>query len=210
MKAMLRIKTISILFTILFLSPIFADAQEVGQIVAIKGQVLLKRIPAVKAALNDKILLDDFVETGELSRVKILFNDDSLLTLKEKTRVHIKEYMSVEGGKRGATIISLSDGFLKALRGSNDFEVHTPTAVAAARGTYFFVWTGIEGGIPVTWISVLEGKVEGSNINSQIAGSVMITSGMMSKVFQNQPPLSPAPISQDLINELLDCPKNDK
>jgi hypothetical protein len=88
----------------------------------------------------------------------MLFIDDSVLTLREKTKVVVKEYAySKERG--GKSIFNLLDGKMKAVVGKAQFEVHTPTAVAAARGTVFLIETGLRNGVPFTDVISLEGEV---------------------------------------------------
>jgi hypothetical protein len=196
------------IFMLFFLASMPFDAygsDEVGHIVAVKGDILIKRNPAVKGVLNEKVLLDDLVETAAASRVKILFRDESILTLRENSRVHIKKYLLSEGEKRGSSVLTLIDGELKVLVGKNKFEVHTPTAVAAARGTYFYVWMEYDGGVPVTVIAVLEGAVDAYNINPDVSGTVTVGSGYMSKIYEGKPPTEPEPIPTELIGNLAGC-----
>jgi hypothetical protein len=89
----------------------------------------------------------------------MLFIDDSVLTLGEKSKVVVKEYVySKEKG--GKSIFNLIDGKMKAVVGKAKFEVHTPTVVAAARGTVILIETGVRNGVPYTDVISLEGKVE--------------------------------------------------
>jgi hypothetical protein len=190
--------------------PALAGSADVGEIIAVKGKVLINRGTDKQAVVHDKIFLQDIVTTGASSRLKIQFNDDSLLTLKENSIIHIKEYLTKESNGKGRSIIGMSSGALKVLRGMNDFEVHTPTMVAAARGTYFAVWLDYENKMLYTGVAVFEGKVTVHNVNPDIAGSVLVTEGMMTKVFQGRPPLKPFPISTGMLGGFLDCQKDKK
>jgi hypothetical protein len=199
------IKRTSLIVMLLILLPLIAEAQEVGLMVALKGKVtILRDNKTTNAVLKDRIFLKDTIETKEESRAKMLFKDDSILTLAEKSRVNIEEYLSPEGRKKGKSIINLIDGKLRSLVGKNEFEVHTLTVVAAARGTYFFVWTEMEEGVPVSGVAVLEGSVYLSSINPAIAGVVTLEKGTMGKAFQNRAIGPAVPIPPSLMKELIE------
>lgn len=199
-------KWVFVLMFLILQVPI-ANSEEVGHIAALKGRVLIHRNPSViNAALEEKIFLRDTVETKEASRAKILFKDDSLLTLAENSTLKVKEYLHTKKGeKKGRSIFNLVDGEIRAIVGKNKFEVHTPTAVAAARGTFFSVWIEIEQGMPVTGIAVHDGIVDASNINPQITGVVNIEGGKMTKVAKDSPPTPPVPTPPQLLDKLLGC-----
>lgn len=200
-------RTIVVFFiTVLLILPTIVYADEVGTIVAIKGTVLIHRDTETRnALLKDKILLNDIIETREASRVKMLFSDDSILTLAENSKVSIKEYLYSEESKKGRSILNLIDGKMRSLVGKTEFEVHTPTMIAAARGTYFITWTGIEEGIPVSGLAVIDGIVAINNIDPSIVGVVTLIKGTMSKTFKNNPPSPSAPTPPALLNELINA-----
>ncbi len=197
-------KAVLILMLLMFI-PAIVGAEEAGLIVAIKGKVtILRDAKTINAILKDKIFLKDTVETKEASRAKMLFRDDSILTLAENSRVNIKEYLYSED-KKGKSIFNLIDGKLRSLVGNSEFEVHTPTMVVAARGTYFIAYVGIEEGIPVSGVAVIEGFVDIYNINPAIVGVVRLERGTMSKVFENRLPTPSAPTPPSLLKELINA-----
>jgi len=198
-------RTIALLFTVmLMLVPTVVYADEVGTIVAIKGTVLIHRDTETRSALlKDKVLLRDTIETKEASRVKMIFGDDSILTLAENSRASIKEFLHPEESKKGKSIFNLMDGKLRSLVGKNEFEIHTPTMIAAARGTYFITWTGIEDGMPVSGAAVLEGFVDVFNIDPAIIGIVSLQQGTMSKTAQKRTPSPSVPTPPALLDELM-------
>jgi len=199
------IKKAGLILMLLMFIPAIVGAEEAGLIVAIKGNVIVLRdAKTINAVLKDKIFLKDTVETREASRTKMLFRDDSILTLAENSRVNIKEYLYSED-KRGKSIFNLVDGKLRSLVGNSEFEVHTPTMVVAARGTYFITHVGIEEGIPVSVVAVIEGFVDVININPALAGVVRLERGTMSKVFSNRLPTPSAPTPPALLKELINA-----
>ncbi|TAL71294.1 MAG: hypothetical protein EPN88_05775 [Bacteroidetes bacterium] len=197
------IKKAGLILMLLMFIPAIVSAEEAGLIAAIKGKVIILRdAKTINAILKDKIFLKDTVETREASRTKMLFRDDSILTLAENSKVNIKEYLYSED-KKGKSIFNLVDGKLRSLVGNSEFEVHTPTMAAAARGTYFITYVGIEEGISVSGVAVLEGFVDVININPAIVGVVRLGKGTMSKVFENRLPTPSAPTPPALLKELL-------
>lgn len=182
-----------------------ASAQEAGQIVALKGRATIERERKIaQAVLKEKIYLNDIVQTMEASRAKLLFVDDSLLTLAEKSKLFVKEYLYSEEKKRSRTILKLIDGKMRSFVGNADFEVHTPTVVVAARGTYFITWIEEEDGIPVSGVYVISGSVDVRNINPAIVGVVRLESGMMSRIHRDKPPLPPTLAPDIIVKELID------
>jgi len=200
------IKRVSLLVLLMLVLPVMAFAvDDAGRIVALKGKALILRDnKAVDAVLKDTIMLRDTVETREASRLKMLFKDDSILTLAEKSRLVIREYLGAGDKKKGKSVFNLMEGKLRSLVGNNEFEVHTPTAVVAARGTYFITATGIEEGMVFTVVTVIEGVVDIAHIDPAIVGVVRLEKGATGKVFQNKAPMS-FPTPKVLLNELIDA-----
>jgi hypothetical protein len=199
-------KKILLLITLIIVYTAIANAQEAGQVVALKGRATIERERKIaQAVLKEKIYLNDIIQTMEASRAKLLFVDDSLLTLAERTKLFVKEYFYSEEKKRSRTILNLIDGKMRSLVGNADFEVHTPTVVVAARGTYFITWIGEEDGIPVTDVYVISGSVDVRNINPAIVGVVRLEGGMMSRIHRDKPPLPPTRAPDTIVKELIDA-----
>ena len=166
-------------------------ADNVGNVVALKGAALIQRdTKSVEAKLKDGILLKDTVETKESAKAKLLFIDDSVLTMAEKSKVIIREFIYSKDTK-GRSIFNLIDGKMRSVVGKTDFEIHTPTVVAAARGTVFECEIGRSGARVFTTCSCFEGIVDIRNIDPTITGSVSLRPGMSVTVASGQP--VPAP-----------------
>lgn len=148
-------RTLAILLAGLFLNYSVAEAgsiieNEIGVFTAVVGTVSvdhpgMARMQPVK--LHDEVLFKDVIETGTESRTKAFFIDDSVLTIGEKSRVEVTEHIYNPDQNQRSMVVNLFSGKVRALvskafKGAGSkFEIHTPTAVAAARGTYFVVWT---------------------------------------------------------------------
>ena len=123
-------------------------AGDIGVVTFVQGSVTLAHLhaSAVPARFRDDVRFHDIIETRKESRMKALFQDDSILTVGEDSRIEITEYVFNPQESLRSAIITLVEGRVRALVGKvfaesgSRFEIHTPTAVAAARGTYFIVW----------------------------------------------------------------------
>jgi hypothetical protein len=201
----------------LLLAGVWADlahaaGEAVSTLIAIKGNTFIERNSAERPAkVKDDVLLVDTVATREAARAKMLFIDDSVLTLGEKTKVVVKEYVySKERG--GASIFNLLDGKMRVVVGKAKFEVHTPTAVAAARGTVILIETGLRNGVPFTDVISIEGEVEvtpkggsGAQRGGATGGSrgVVLTPGNIVSVTLGDPLPLPSALSPSVLNAFL-------
>jgi hypothetical protein len=124
----------------------------IGFFTAVYGNVSVTHpgatIPLL-ARLNDKVMFKDLIETRQASRTKALLDDDTVLTLGENSRLEITEHLYDQSAKTRSAVLRLLRGKVRALVaktfGGSKFEIHTPSAVVAARGTYFVVWLEADG-----------------------------------------------------------------
>ncbi len=137
-----------------------AFAAPVASVVSLRGKATVER--AGKASdLQTKlgIELQDTVATAEGARTKLLFIDDSVLTLAEKSRMSIDNFVHSRTD-HGASLFNLLDGKMRAVVGKTRFEVKTPTVVAAARGTVILFDVSSLNGTSFTRVTCLEGIVD--------------------------------------------------
>ncbi len=166
-------------------------AEDVGAVVALKGSAFIERdAKATEAKLKDGIQLRDSFETRDRAKAKMLFVDDSVLTMGEKSRVVIKEFLYSKD-KRGRAIFNLIDGKVRSVVGKSEFEVQTPTVVAAARGTVFDCETGRINGKQYSKCTCYEGVVDIRSIDPTITGRVSLRAGMTVTVMSGQAPPVP-------------------
>ena len=126
----------------------------IGLFTAVQGAVTVTHPGAAKTLpvnLHDEVLFKDVIHTRTESRTKAFFDDDSILTVGEKSHVEITEHIYDPDRNLRRMVVKLAQGRLRALVAKvfngpgSAFEIHTPTAVVAARGTYFVVW--VEHGV---------------------------------------------------------------
>ena len=178
---------------------------EAGRVLAVKKDVYRIRANSRENAKpRMPLLIKDAVETDEKSRTKLFFTDDSILNLGERSMVEVEEYLYNPAKERTKSVYRLVDGYLKAVVGKSDLEIHTPTAVVASRGTVFLVSIEGEGNNIVTRVIVLEGKVETLNITPSVQGSVTVSAGEMSMVPLQEAPQPVQPIDMKVMEQFTD------
>jgi hypothetical protein len=174
----------------------FAD-QEVGKVVAVRGKATLHRGRSViDAKVRTGIMGSDTIQTGADSRAKLLFIDDSVLTLSDNSKLSITEFIKGKAGERGSSVFNLLDGKMRSVVGKTKFEVKTPTAVAAARGTVIFFDVSPVKNLPSSKIICLEGTVQVRSTAPTLPGTLLLTPGKMVVFTQGSttmPKVVPAP-----------------
>src|SRR5688500_6350345 len=131
-----------------------AATDSIGLITTLEGKAYVARQGKPRPLLlngQDAVLIHDVIETQSHSRLKILFYDDSLLTIAENSRIAIREF--AHGGRAASKLlIQLDRGAIRTSTGGrpagadSKFQVQTPAALIGARDAYFTVW--IDEGIP--------------------------------------------------------------
>ena len=166
----------------------------IGLFTAVQGTVTVTHphlANTLPVNLHDEVLFKDVIQTRHESRTKAFFDDDSILTVGEKSRVEITEHIYDPDRNLRRMVVKLVQGRVRALVAKvfngpgSAFEIHTPTAVAAARGTYFVVW--VENG--VTGI-VNIGHSGGVDFTSE-GQTVRVNPGQYSVAPAGSPPAQP-------------------
>jgi hypothetical protein len=192
-------KKVLVYLVLAFLSvPLTAPASErAGDVVAVRGDAFVERQNlSIKAEKRFELLVEDIVRTEEQARIKMLFRDDSILTLGPKSRLIIKQYLYSPQEKRAESIYELVDGRLRSVVGNAVYKVTTPTAFSAARGTTYLIWYDVLK--EVTGIAVFDGEVEAGNIDPSIKETVVVRKGEVVYIFKNMPPSMPSPIDNKI------------
>jgi predicted Zn-dependent protease len=146
-----------------------ADAS-LAKVTAIQNSVETK--PAAATAWTPStegqaLAAQDRIRTGPASRVSVLYSDQTLHRINEKSEVEILPPAS--GGSGIVKVLSGQSYFIS--RTPKDFgRVQTPTVTAAIKGTEFAVGVAEDG---TTVITMIEGTVAASNE----FGSVTVTGG---------------------------------
>jgi hypothetical protein len=121
-----------------------AAGQKVGTLADVRGNVEIihpgdKEYRAAK--LYEDVLEKDRIRTGPASRVKILYDDDSMTILSENSAMEIRQYDLTSDKKRNNSLIGLLQGKIRFIvtkylsKDKPNFSVQTPTAVMGVRGS---------------------------------------------------------------------------
>jgi len=187
------------------------NGESIGSISAIEGEVYLSHkgdTAAFQAMLGDPVYLYDHIQTERQSGVQILFHDESLLNLAENTYIQITEHIYSPEENRRSSVFRIMMGKVRAIVGryfpgaGSRYRVSTPTAIIGVRGTHFVVDATLTDETTVVCIDT-ERDLAVSNIQEEVVGEVILTSGFMTKVLEGQPPTSPEQAPEDLMMQLL-------
>jgi len=192
--------------------PLFArelPGTALGTVTAVNGEV--HRVRAGKQTvvnLGLAVRINDEFRTDAKSGVTITMRGGSSIQLSESTDFIVDQYAIGEDRLVSARF-RLARGRVRALvnekfasANGSGFEVMTPNAVAAVRGTEFAIWhvigkpcPGFLSCLEYTDVNVFAGTVELSNPTNPTASTVRVGAGYASAVPCSLPPTRPQPIS---------------
>jgi hypothetical protein len=187
---------------LLMLNAAVAHAQAAaGSMTALSGDVHVERAGSTLTATPGMALnVGDRIVTGSNGRATVTLADNSRLEVAESTTLVIDQEMVSPGSR--STKLSLFSGLVRSFVSytaapTPNFEVHTPNAVASARGTQYDTETDTKERKKYkdcrrfTQVSVYEGTVEVTNSTNPSAGSVQVPAGYKTLVacgFAPEPP----------------------
>lgn len=206
-KVFCRLCIVNAFIIVILANPGLLRAEAVGAFSATISKVEHLKLGSSKPVVakeGDEVALKDIVETQKKSRAQVTFVDETVLRIASSSQIEITEFM-FDNSKLQNGSIKMLRGTLRSIvhhtgPGESHFEVVTPTAVAAARGTDFF--TVVLGAI--TRFVCNEGSVEIRNINPAVAGVQMCLTGQTVDVQQGQAPTSPSPTNPRLLEQLIE------
>lgn len=145
-----------------------AKEETIAKAEIIKGKVTYavkkdKKEKAVK--INQKFQSGVYIKTGKQSAITLKFKNGSLVELKENSRILLnRELMN----KTSVSLLQGNGAFKiqKLLKGKEEFNVFTPTAVAGVRGTDFELGVAPDGSAAV---NVSDGKVAVNNDSQTVS-----------------------------------------
>ena len=138
---------LSVMFAAVLLPAAALASQDIGTVIAFTPGASVQRDGKTEPlTLQAGIRVSDTIQTDAAGRVKILFNDDSSLSLGPDTSMDMKEYADT-GGKSSFSA-HVTQGVLRAITGKiveqnpAGFTLSTPKATIGIRGTIVSVRTG--------------------------------------------------------------------
>ncbi len=171
---------LGLLFAALALASTAAAAEPAGRILSIEGAPQVERNGAAPVDLrrSDTVFVGDIIRTGE-GRAKIMFEDNSLMTLDRNTDLRITQFLFRKKSQKRESMFDLLQGRAKALvsqffSSREDFRVRTPTAVAGVRGTHFLV-EALGGESGDSKVTVFSGAV---GVSDKDGNELLLETGM--------------------------------
>ena len=208
MKPCWRLRLLVVLGLVSLLLSAAAHAQygkRIGQVTALEGQVTVLhqgKFAPEPLALRESVFQEDLIETARASKVRITLTDATVISLAEHSRLELRQFLhdpqqQTHSG-RFAISLGVFRAILKAIIPQSAFEIITPTAVAAIRGT------DLMGEVTQTStaIVVLEGTVAISNARPLFRGLTTLMQGMGTTVTNDEPPSTPTRCSEPRIEAL--------
>ena len=185
-------------------APSIARAQQVGTVTELKGSAQIQRAGATVAVVQGMaVQLHDRLATSVNSSATVTLTSGITLSLAEHTNLAFDQSVTAGAAARN-TQLNLFEGGLRSivpvLMRTETFEIHTPNAITAVRGTDFdttyFEGTprpGFGGCQRYTDVRVREGVVAVSN-RSNPAQEVDVEAGYETTVPCLLPPLNAGPL----------------
>ncbi len=213
----------TLLFTLVIPGLVSAQEKPVGKVISIIGSAEVKSGGTSPVASGDKnktskvsfgswskvkpnqaIYATDTFRTARKSRMKILFEDSSLMALGPNTTMTVESYLYKPEDKLRQGVINVTHGLSMYIvnKGQKNpksrFKMVTPTGNIAARGT--------KGFISVTDFSTLvanqAGDVVTSNRDPKIIGEVLVGAMMKNIIELGKPPTDPTPLTEFELNQI--------
>ncbi len=155
---------------------------------------------------GDAVALMDTHQTQSDSRLRMLLEDNSVVTLGEQTKFQTLESRDDSTTKVRYLAAQLTTGIVRALTGAvfsvpgSRFEIRTPTATVSATqsGAYFIVWVTDCEGAPATGVLTLEGQV---TVNADGQDTVL-PSLFYTRIGEQCPPALPLAVPKALMEAM--------
>ena len=117
--------------------------------------------------VGDSVSQNEAIEVAPDALGELKLRDDTKLALGPGSRLVLDKFVYNPAPSTGAVGVNLVKGafrFITGLSRKGDYELRTPSAAIAVRGTVFDVYVDADGG---TWLLLLEGSVRVCNTANQ-------------------------------------------
>jgi hypothetical protein len=190
----IRVSAFALVFLVLSMHSVSAQTVA-GHITAINGNATIGRTGKSFAAIfGASVDVGDELVTSPNGRLTVTLTDSSQLELTEGSSLLISGNLLNPNGTRAKTTITLLDGLVRSLvrvtaGTAPNYEVHTPNAVASARGTTYdtnytnnVTRPGFKSCKEFTDISVFDGTVAVSSLANPSSPTVEVHTGQKTTV----------------------------
>ena len=192
---------------LLFAVPV--AAQEVGTVAGLDGTADIGRGGAwTPAEVGAPIEQGDQLRTGNPGRLKVVFQDDSVLSVSEESLIVVNEQVFDPANNKTRSYFDLVRGKLSSIvsdyygQPGASYQVKTATAVAGVRGTEFSVSYDPED--EVTEVLGFNGTVQVHSLMDPAGPGVIITANEATTVAHGRLPTVPRHYNDTIIRHQLD------
>jgi len=162
------------------------------------GQVRKVSLPAwQKVGRRQPVFTQDQFRTSRKSRLRVLFEDSSLMALGPNAKMKVAHYLYKPEEKLRESVISVAHGLSMYIvnksqtNKNSSFKIVSPTAAMSARGTHGYM--SVSG--KKSLIANVAGSVEVINSDLSVVGKVVVGAMMKTIVEKGQPPTPPEPLT---------------
>ena len=226
MQKPLSIMAMFLYFVVFLLTSVsaFAEEKPVGKIISIIGMVEYRSASGSEEVADSKagkvkpvaftpwdktkphqlVYAKDIFRTSRKSRLKILFNDKSLIALGPKSKMKVASYIYKPEEKLRRGVINVAQGLAMYVinksqkHKKSSFRIVTPTANIAARGTQGY----ISSSGSQTLVGNQAGAVEVGNVDLSVAGTALVEAMMKSIIPLGKSPTDPTPLTEAELNQI--------
>jgi hypothetical protein len=206
---MTRLRSLALVAGMLLLAAQVALAQEVGTIAAAEGQGDIGRGGNWTAATTGAaVYLGDQLRTGHPGHLRVVFQDDSVVTISDDSVVTIDKQLFDPDHGKAESLLGLLQGKLSTLVGEYYhrpgavYEVKTPTAVGGVRGTEFAV--SFDPDSEVTEVIGISGHVVVHSVIDPTGPGVLLTAREVSTVQPGKLPTAPRRLDDSIFRQQLE------
>ncbi len=197
-----------IVLTALMVVPTAGFGAAVGHVASAEGEASIGRGDEFSPAETGmEIELGDELRTAD-GRLRVVFQDDSVLNLAENTRLIVDEQVFEPEQSRFSSVLNLLGGKVRAAvseyyqQPGAAYEIETPTAVAGVRGTTFVV--SYDEDDELTEVLGIRGRVFVRGLDERLAEGVYLTAQEATTVAPGQEPELPTRLDEMRFRERLD------
>ena len=186
-----------------------AMAHEVGTIASVEGTVELGRAGTwTTAAMGTAVARGDSLRTGQPGRVRVVFQDDSVLTMADGSELTIDEQVVDRTRGVARSLLHLLQGKVRAVvseyyeRRGSAFTIETATAVVWVRGTEFVIV--FDPVAEVSDVVGVSGRAEVHSPRDRVGHGVFVTAGEITTVMRGRYPTPARRLRDEEFRQYLD------
>lgn len=184
-----------------------ARADDAGTIAAVDGTAEIGRNDVWTTAVpGAPVAVGDSLRTGQPGRMRVVFRDDSVITLGDACTVVVDDQV-FDSGAGSQSLFGLLRGTIKAVVSTyyaapgSSYEVRTETAIAGVRGTEFVMSYDPDTG--ETDVIGIRGVVTVHSAADPTGPGLLVTANEVTGVNAGNLPSHPRPVDPDFMQRLL-------